>query len=195
MSPKDALAPLPPSEGALRGARLVDNHTARRSWSLLSGGTYAELQPSPLNLPPHCDSAQKRVLSSDAIVRRVVKWSWWFWCPVSQHGPQSLFPKPQGAALEVPSNLEAQGGRRGWRWWQIHLRKADHGTRVELLLMDFKDAALCKPTAQVRDARISALTSWCWGKMIPTACSKALWLSCSSHWPGKAALLHLEGPD
>ena len=35
-----------------------------------------ELHPSPLNLPPHCDSsAQKRVLSSDAIVRRVVKWS------------------------------------------------------------------------------------------------------------------------
>ena len=76
MSPKDAIASLPPPEGVLRGAGLVDNHTARRPWSLLSGSTYAELQLSLLNLPPHCDSfAQKRVLSSDAIVRRVVKWS------------------------------------------------------------------------------------------------------------------------
>ena len=30
MSLKDAIAPLPPSEGALRGAGLVGNHTARR---------------------------------------------------------------------------------------------------------------------------------------------------------------------
>ncbi|XP_057569786.1 uncharacterized protein LOC130839544 [Hippopotamus amphibius kiboko] len=116
---------------------------------------------------------QRRALSSEPIVKRVVKWSWGPPCPVSHHGPQDFFPESQAAAPEVPSNLEAQGGRRGWKCWHIHPRKADHGTRVGLLLRNVKDAALRNPTAQLGDTRASALTRWGLAEMVSAPGSEA----------------------
>lgn len=69
----------------------------------------------------------------------------------------------------------------------------DQGALVKLLLMDFRGATLHYPTAQVRNAKISALLSWCQGKIISAPCSEAFWLPCPPHWPGKTALLHLVG--
>lgn len=84
-------------------------------------------------------------------------------------GPQSpsLIPRPT-SALEIPPYPEVKGGRRGWNCWQIRPRTAGLGTPGEVLLMGFRGAALCHPSAQVGDARISALSlpSWCQGKMI-----------------------------
>lgn len=48
----------------------------------------------------------------------------------------------------------------------------DQGALVKLLLMDFRGAALYYPTAQVRDAKISVLLSWCQGKIISALCSE-----------------------
>lgn len=64
---------------------------------------------------------------------------------------------------------------------------------MKLLLMDFRGAALHYARAQVRNAKISALLSWCQGKIISASCSEAFLLPCPPHWPSKIALLHLEG--